>query len=288
MKRSVGVVTGYCPHRPAREHEFSAVLYRIGEQFSIHVRDFQSTLDGIIACTVLFLLLFISSFVGLPTVGLAGFYRSSLLRTVLVTTLTLVVIFVYAGISPKETRQSRIANPKGSLVSSLLVLLIWGALWGLFGGLTRTYYLILEPMRLSLMPLSLCLGVLDGLIVYAYCADRFVTGVGKTVGILISSLLAWLLFVVASLDSALYLLPIAVVLAYVYVRTGSPLGPTVVTGLLLAFFYAYSGASPWVLGTREMGYWIMTAVSITSALVAGLSAGKIPLGVVSYGEDSAI
>ena len=126
------------------------------------------------------------------------------------------------------------------------------------------------------------------LIVYAYCADRFVTGIGRTMGILISSILAWLLFVAASLDSALYLLPIAVVLAYVNARTGSALGPTLVTGLLLVFFYVYSGASPWVLGTRETGYWIMTAVSVTSAFVAALSLGKVPLGGVSYGENSAI
>jgi hypothetical protein len=288
LKRSVGVVTGYCPHRPAREDEFTVGLYRIGEQFSIHVRDFQSTLDGIVACTVLFLLLFISSFADLPTVGLEGFYRSSLLRTVLATALTLAVIFFYTRISPKKTLQSRTANRKGSLVASLLVLLIWGGLWGLFGGLTRTYYLTQEPMRLNLTPLSLCLGVLDGLIVYAYCADKFVTGVGRTMGMLISSLLAWLLFVVASLDSALYLLPIVVALAYVYVRTGSALGPTVVVGLLLAFFYVYSGASPWLLGTRETGYWIMTTVSAASAFVAALILGKIPLGGISRGENFAI
>jgi len=202
---------------------FNARLYRIGNQFSIHVRDFQNTLDGTVACALLFFLLFISSFAGLPTVGLAGFYRNSLLRTVLVTALTLAVILFYTRTGPKRTIQFRLANVKGSLVASLLVLLIWGAVWGIFGELSRAYHLTMEPTRLNLVPLSLCLGVLDGLIAFAYCADRFVTGIGRTMGILISSLLAWLLFVVASLDSALYLLPIAVVLAHVTVRTGSAL-----------------------------------------------------------------
>jgi len=288
LKRTVRPATEYCPHRPNREHEFNAGLYRIGAQFSIHVRDFQSTLDGVIACTLLFLLLFVSSLAGLPIAGLAAFYQSSLLRTVLVTALTLVVMLVYARIVRKKTLRFRLANPKESLAASLLVLLIWGVVWGLFGELSKTYHLAIEPTRLNLAPLSLCLGVLDGLIVYAYCAERFVTGIGSTIGILISSLLAWLLFVVASLDSALYLLPIAVVLAYVNARTASALGPTVVMGLLLAFFYVYSGAPPWVLMTREAGYWIMTAVSFVSAFVAGLSLRKVPLGRVSYEQNSAI
>jgi hypothetical protein len=280
--------TQYCPHQPSRKHEFSAELYRIGPQLSIHVRDIQSTLDGILACALLFLLLFVSSFASLPIAGLAGYYQSSLLRTVLVTALALVVMFVYARIVRKNTLRSRLGNPKESLGASLLVLLIWGTLWGLFGELSKTYHLAMEPTRLNLAPLSLCLGVLDGLIVYAYCAERFVTGIGRTVGILISSLLAWLLFVVASLDSALYLLPIAVVLAYVGAKTASALGPTVVMSLLLTFFYVYSGASPWILGTPEAGYWIMTAVSFLSAFVAGLSLGKVPLGGISRAGNSAI
>jgi hypothetical protein len=288
LKRTIGHATGYCPHQPSRKHEFGAELYRIGSQFSIHVRDFQSTLDASLACALLFLLLFVSSFASLPTAGLVEYYQSSLLRTVLVTALALAVVFVYARIVRKDTLRSRFGNPKESLGASLLVLLIWGTVWGLFGELSKTYHLAMEPTRLNLAPLSLCLGVLDGLIVYAYCAERFVTGIGRTAGILISSLLAWLLFVVASLNSALYLLPIAVLLAYVGAKTASALGPTVVMGLLLAFFYVYSGASPWMLGTPEAGYWIMTAVSFVSAFVAGLSLGKVPLGGVSRAGNSAI
>jgi hypothetical protein len=288
LKRTISPATQYCPHQPSRKHEFNAELYRIGPQLSIHVRDIQSTLDGILACALLFLLLFVSSFASLPTAGLAGYYQSSLLRTVLVTALALVVMFVYGRVARKKTLRSRLGNAKESLGASLLVLLIWGTLWALFGELSRTYHLAMEPTRLNLAPLSLCLGVLDGLIVYAYCAERFVTGIGRTMGILISSVLAWLLFVVASLDSALYLLPIAVVLAYVGAKTASALGPTVVMSLLLTFFYVYSGASPWMLGIPEAGYWIMTAVSFVSAFVAGLSLGKVPLGGISRAGNSAI
>jgi hypothetical protein len=263
-------------------------MYWIGNQFSIHVRDFQSTLDGIVAYAVFFSLLFLSSFASLPTAGLTELYRDSLLRTGLVTVLALTIILLYAKLGAKKVPQLRVGNAKGSLLASLFVLVIWGAVWILFGEFSGTYRLTVESTRVGLVPLALCVGVLDGLAAFAYCTEKFVSGVGRTVGILISSLFGCLLLVTASVDFALYLLPIVVVLAYVCVRSGSPLGPAVATGLLLAFFYAYFGASPWIMRSGQTGYWLMTAVSAVSALLAGLSLRKVPLGGLSYGKGSAI
>lgn len=289
MKRSIRNFLRYCPHPPLRrEHEFDAGPYWVGSRLSIQVRDFQSTLDGIVAYAILFSLLFLSSFVGLPTTGLVEIYRDSLLRTGLVAALAFGVILVYAKLTAKNALQFRLVNAKESLLASLFVLLIWGAVWILFGELSKTYRLALEPSRLGLAPLALCVGLLDGLIVYGYCTERFVTGVGRTSGIFISSVFGWLLFLAVSVDFALYLLPTVLVLAYVGVRSESPLGPTVATGLLMAFFYVYFAASPWMLGSRQTGYWLMTAVSVASAFVAGLILVRVPVGGASYGRSSAI
>ena len=286
----------YCPHPPAGTgHEFDIAIYGIGNRLSIHVRDFQSTLDGTIACAVLFSLLFLSLFVSLPTAGLAELYRDSLIRTGLVTTFALAIIFVYSRFGAKKAPQFRVANARESLLASIVAVLIWAVVWILFGELSNTYRIMLEPTRLNLVPLALCVGVVDGLIVYAYCTDKFVDGIGRSVGIVVASLFGWLLFVVVSLDFALYLLPIVVVLTYVAVRSGSPIGPVVATGLLLGFFYAltfYFGGSAWMLGGvprggRQTGFLLMTAVSAISASVAGLSLRKIPLGGNFYGKSSA-
>jgi hypothetical protein len=56
----------------------------------------------------------------------------------------------------------------------------------------------------------------------------------------------------------------------------------------LAFFYVYFGESPWMLGSRQVGYWLMTVVSVACAYVAGLSLRKVSLGGISYGENSAV
>jgi hypothetical protein len=288
LKRCVRTASEYCPHPPARtREEFYIGIYRISSRFSIHIRDFQSTLDGTVAYAVLFSLLFLSLFVNLPTAGLAELYKDSLLRTGLVTALALAIILVYSRFGAKKAPQFRVANAWKSLLASIVAVMIWALVWILFGELSRTYRMIPEPTRLNLVPLALCVGVLDGIIVYAYCTDRLVIGIGRTVGIVISSLFGWLLFVVVSLDFALYLLPIVVVLTYVAVRSGSPIGPTVAMGLLLAFFYAYFGASTWMLGGMQTGYLLMTAVSLVSASVAGLSLSKIPRGGISHGESPA-
>jgi hypothetical protein len=276
----------YCPHPPARKRdEFDLGIYQVGARFWIHVRDFQSTLDGTVACCVLFSLLFLSSLVSLPTAGMVELYRDSLLRTGLVTGLALAIILVYSRLCGKrKATRFRVENVWGSLLTAIVALLIWAVLWILFGELSGTYRMMAEPTRVNLVPLAFCVGVLDGLIVYAYCTDRFVIGLGRTTGIVISSLLGWLLFLVVSLDFALYLLPIVVLLTYVTVRSRSPIGPTVATGLLLAFFYAYFGASTWILST-QMAYLLMTVVSLVAASVAGLSLSKIPHGGIFCGKS---
>jgi hypothetical protein len=289
LKRSARIPSEYCPHPSAGTgNEFDFGIYRIGSRFSIHVRDFQSTLDGTVAYAVLFSLLFLSSLATLPTAGLAELYRDSLLRTGLVTALALAVILAYARFGAKKSAQFRFANAKVSLLTSFVAVLVWGVVWILFGEISRTYQLIPQPARLNLVPLALCVGLLDGLIMYVYCTKKFVTGIGTSIGIIISSLFGWLLFVVVSLDFALYLLPIVVVLTYVNVRSDSPIGPIVATGLLLAFAYVYSATSPWALGSRQTGYWLVTAASLASALLAGVTLGKIPLGGGSRGKSPAI
>jgi hypothetical protein len=290
LKPSAGTASEYCPHPPVGTgHEFDIGIYRIGSRFSIHVRDFQSTLDGTVAYAVLFSLLFLSSLASLPTAGLAELYRDSLLRTGLVTALALAIVLVYSRLgAKKKAPRFRVANAWESLLASIVAVLIWAVVWTLFGELSGTYRMMAEPTRLNLVPLAFCVGVLDGLLVYAYCTGKFVIGIGRTMGIAISSLFGWLLFVVVSLDFALYLLPIVVVLTYAAVRSGSPVGPIVVTGLLLGFFYAltfYFGGSVWMLGGPQMGFLLMTLVSVISASLAGLSLSKIPLGGISYGKS---
>lgn len=221
-------------------------------------------------------------------VGLEEAYRHSLLVAGLVAALTLAMLLIYAKYVGKNPLRFPLSGAKRSLLASLSALAIWLVVWILFGELSGTYRLALEPTRVGLTPHALVVGFLDGVIVYAFCVSRFVRGVGKTAGILISSILGWLLFLAVPLDFALYLLPIVVVLAYVDVRTGSPIGPTLATGLLMAFFYVYFGASAWMLGTRQVGYWTMTAVSVASAFAAAFSLRKVPLGGVLHGEASAI
>jgi hypothetical protein len=289
LNRSLRVFSEYCPHPPrSPEHGFDARVYWLSNHFSIHVRDSQSTLDGMVAYAVLFCLLFLSSFANLPTAGLVEIYRDSLLRTGLVTALALAVIIVYVRFGAKKALRFRFVNAKESLLASFLALLIWALFWTLFGELSGTYRFASEPIRIGLAPLALCVGLLNGLLVYAYCAERFVTGLGRTVGILISSLFGWLLFVAVSVDFALYLFPVVLVLMYVGVRTDSPVGPTVAMGLLMALFYAYFAVSPWILGSRQVGYWFMTIVSVASAFVAQLIIAKLPFGVASHGGKQAI
>jgi len=241
-----------------------------------------------VAYAVLFSLLFLSSFANLPATGLVEVYRDSLLRTALVTALALAVMIVYVRFGTKKALRFRFANAKESLLASFLALLIWALLWTLFGELSGTYRFASEPIRISLAPLALCVGLLNGLLVYAYCAERFITGLGRTVGILISSLFGWLLFLAVSVDFALYLLPVVLVLMYVGVRTDSSLGPTVATALLMAFFYVYYGASPWMLGTRQIGYWLMTIASVISAFMAQSILARFLFGGTSYGGNQAI
>ena len=289
MNRSMRTVSEYCPHAPRNTgHGVDARLYWVSNHFSIHVRDFQSTLDGMVAYAVLFSLLFLSSFASLPAGGLLEVYRDSLLRTGLVTALALAVIIVYVRFGTKKALRFRFARARESLLASLSALLIWTLIWTLFGELSGTYRFASEPTRIGLMPLALCVGLLNGLLVYAYCAERFITGLGTTVGILISSLFGWLLFLAVSVDFALYLFPVVLVLMYVGVRTESPIGPTAATSLLMAFFYAYFAVSPWILGSRQVGYWFMTIVSVASAFVALSIVAKLPFGVASHGAKQAI
>jgi hypothetical protein len=245
-------------------------------------------LDGIIVCAILFSALFLSSFVRLPAAGLAELYRESLLKIGVTTVLALLVILAYAIFGVKDTLHDRVANAKGSLLASLSVLLLWAVVWMIFGELSGMYHLVSEEKRIGLVPLALCVGMLNGLVVYAHCTRRFVSGVGPTVGILVSSLVGWVLFVAASVDFALCLFPVLVMLAYVTVKTGSPLGPIVATGLLLAFFYVYFPAPVWVLGSRQTGYWLMMTVTAAVASVAGLSLMKIPLGGHHFANESSI
>jgi len=212
------------------------------------------------------------------------------MRIGLVTAFALAIILVYSRFGSKRASLFRVANARASLLASVVAVLIWAVVWILFGELSRTYLIMPEPTRLNLFPLALCIGLVDGVIMYAYCTDRFVAGIGRTMGIVVSSLFGWLLFVVVSLDFALYLLPIVVVLTYVAVRSESPVGPIVVTGLLLGFFYALTFhfvGSVWIGGGPQMGFLLMTVVSVVSASVAGLSLSKIPLGGISYGKGSA-
>ncbi len=265
-----------------------AVLYSLAGRLSIKVIDFQSALDGIVAYTILFSLLFLSSFANAPTAGLLEVYRNSLLMAGLAAACALAIIYVYARSVGKSEFRFGLDNAKESVLTSLTALVIWATAWILFGEFSGTYHLALERVRLGLVPLALVVGLLDGLVVYAFCAERFVIGLGKQTGILISSFLGWLLFLAVSVDFALYLLPVVVVFAYVSVRSRSPLGPAFVTGLLMVFFYVYFAASPWILGSRQTGYWLMTAVSSVSALLAGFVVAKVPLRGVSCGENSAV
>jgi len=288
LNRSLRAVS-YCPHPPrSPEHGIDPRLYWLSSHFSIHVLDSQSTLDGMVGYAVLFSLLFLSSFANLPAAGLAEAYRDSLLRTALVSALALAVMIVYVRFGTKKALRLRFANARESLLASFLALLIWALFWTLFGELSETYRFASEPIRIRLAPLALCVGLLNGLLVYAYCAERFVTGLGRTVGILISSLFGWLLFLAVSVDFALYLFPVVLVLMYVGVRTDSPLGPTVATALLMAFFYVYYAASPWMLGTRQIGYWLMTIASVISAFVAQSILARFLFGGTSYGGNQAI
>jgi len=289
LNRKLIAVLEYCPHPPpGADHKLDARVYSAGNRFSIQVRDFQSTLDGIIAYAILFSVLFLSSFASLPTGGLAEAYRDSLLRTGAATSLALAAILIYANFGARNLPEFRLASVRKSLLSSLLGLLVWTAFWLVFGELTGTYHLVLESARASLAPLALCVGLVDGLVAYAYCTERLVTGVGSTVGVLLSSLFGWLLFVAVSVDFAFYLLPVVLLLVYTGVRTKSYFGPIVATSLLMAFFYVYFAVSPWVPGTRQTGYWLMTIASVVSAFLAGLILTKGPFGAVSYAGDSAI
>ena len=241
-----------------------------------------------VAYAVLFSLLFLSSFANLPSAGLVEVYRDSLLRIGLVTALALAVVIVYVRFGTNKALRFKFAKAKESLLASFSALLIWALIWMLFGELSGTYRFASEPTRIGLVPLALCVGLLDGVLAYTYCAERFVTGLGTTVGILISSLFGWLLFLAVSVDFALYLFPVVLVLMYVGVRTESPIGPTAATSLLMAFFYAYFAVSPWILGSRQVGYWFMTIVSVASAFVALSIVAKLPFGVASHGAKQAI
>jgi len=286
LNRLMRHFSDYCPHAPRSKSDlFDAEIYSLVGRFSIRILDFQSTLDGIVAYAILFSLLFLSTLAGAPVVGLMEVYRHSLLVAGLVAALTLAVIFVYAKYLGGNPLSFPLANAKGSLLASSSALVIWLIIWVLFGELSGSYRLTIEPTRTGLVPLALIVGLLDGVVVFAFCTNRFVRGVGKTTGILISSILGWLLFLVVSLDFALYLLPIVVVLAYVNASTESPIGPTVAIGILMAFFYVYFGASTWMLGSRQVSYWLMTAVSVASAFAAAFSLRKIPLGGISRGES---
>jgi len=254
---------------------------------SIQVKDVKSTLDAIVAYIVLFSMLFASSFVVLPSVGLVEVYQNSLLRAAIVTALALGVVFCYARFRANEALHVGLLNAKESVLTALLGLGVWLLVWVVFGRLTGTYGFVLEPTRLLLVPLAFCVGLLDGLIVYAYSAERFVAGIGTTLGIFLSSLFGWLLFLAVSVDFAFYVLPAVLMLTYVGVKTKSPVGPTVVMGLLMAFFYIYFAVSPWMVGSRQIGYLLMTAISAVSAFVAGLVLTRFSLGGGLYGRDSA-
>jgi hypothetical protein len=282
-------LSDYCPHAPRNKSDlFDAEIYSLVGRFSIRILDFQSTLDGIVAYAILFSLLFLSTLAGTPVVGLTEAYRHSLLVAGTVAALTLAIIFVYSKYLSRNHLSFQLANAKRSLLASFSALAIWSIAWVLFGELSGSYRLNLEPTRAGLVSLAFIVGLLDGVVVFAFCTNRFVRGVGRTAGILISSVLGWLLFLAVSLDFALYLLPIVVVLAYVDARTESPIGPTITIGLLMAFFYVYFGVSAWFLGTKQAGYWLMTAVSVASAFVAAFSLRRVPLGGISYGESSKV
>lgn len=284
MKRVAGHPSEYCPHTPETgKHRLDAAVYWPCSRSFIRVRNLQSAVDGIAAYAVLFSTLFISSLAGLPTDGLAEVYRTAVLRIGLATGLALGIIVLYLKLRTKKFLEFRIAKGRESLLASAVVLAVWVSAWALFGEISGTYRIAFEPTRGRLIPFAFCVGLLDGAIVYGYCTERLVTGLGRAVGILVSSVFGGLAFIALSVDFALYLAPIIIVLACVDVRTGSPLGPTVATGLLMAFFYAWFGMSPWILGSRVTGYWVMTFVSTVAAFFAGLALTRLPLGDGSRG-----
>jgi len=289
LKQVAGHVSEYCPHTPdVGEHRLDAAAYWLCSRSFVHVRNLQSAVDGIVAYAVLFSMLFISSLAGLTTDGLAEVYRSSVLKIGLATGLALGIIVLYLKLRTKKFPEFRIANGRESLLASMVVLVVWASAWVLFGAISGTYRIAFEPTRGGLTPLTFCVGLLDGAIVYGYCTERLVTGLGRAAGVLVSSVFGWLAFIALSVDFALYLAPIVIVLACVDVRTGSPLGPTVATGLLMAFFYAWFGMSPWILGSRVTGYWLMTIISAVTASLAGLTLTKLPLRDGSYAQNVTI
>jgi len=289
LNRPIRHFSDYCPHAPrSKSNLFDVEIYSLVGRLSIRILDFQSTLDGIVAYATLFSLLFFSTLAGTPVVGLTESYRHSLLVAATVAALTLAIIFVYSKYVSSNHLRFQLANAKRSLLASFSALAIWSIAWVLFGELSGSYRLNLEPTRAGLVSLAFIVGLLDGVVVFAFCTNRFVRGIGKTPGILISSVLGWLFFLAVSLDFALYLLPIVVVLGYVDASTESPIGPTITIGLLMAFFYVYFGVSAWFLGTKQAGYWLMTAVSVASAFLAAFGLRRAPFGGISYGKSSEV
>ncbi len=114
------------------------------------------------------------------------------------------------------------------------------------------------------------LGGLSGLIVYGYCAPKFQDGVGKLLGVILSSSVGVLLFLVVSIDYPFSFLPIVVLLVYVGIQTESPIGPVVFTTLLFGLLYAMR-VSPALMGSLQPALGSIAAAAFTGLFLFGIT-----------------
>lgn len=264
-----GRLRGYCPHPPMqspREHP----LYYKNSWLSPGIRDFGSSLDGLVGFAILYGLLFAVSFIALPNAGLAEQYQFTLLRVCSAIFASLLFVYGYARLRGVRFLRPEFTRARWSLIESFLAVLVWGGLWLSFGVLSNSYFVKFDSTRLLAVPLSLTVGFLGGLIVYGYCAPRFQQGVGKWLGVIMGSSVGALLFFAASMDYAFSFLPLIVLLVYVGARTDSPIGPVIFTTLLFGLFYLWPIA-PSIMSSLEPTYGSILAAALAGLFLFGLA-----------------
>lgn len=270
MIRILKWIVSYCPHPPKKRSLNLLPLYYKNLLLSFQIKDFRSSLDGLIGFAILYGLLFAISFLELPIVGLMGHYQFILLRVCFVLVLSFVFVYLYARLRGIRFLKLGVSGAKSSIIEAFFTLLVWAALWLMIGETTKTYSLIFDMERFAATPLAFIIGFIGSLITYGYSAPKFVEGLEEKPGIIFSSIVGFLLLFAVSMDFAIYFLPVVILLVYINVKTDSALGPIMATTLLFGVFYTYFATPNWIVPTRQFIYWFMTLVSIISAVFSGI------------------
>ncbi|MEM2896549.1 MAG: hypothetical protein QXG01_03080, partial [Candidatus Bathyarchaeia archaeon] len=214
MIRLFKKILEYCPHPPEKRGFNPLLLYYKNLWLTFQIRDFKSSIDGLVALVILYGLLFAISFLQLPIVGLMEHYILIILRVASVILLALGLVYIYAKSMGIQFLKLGISRAKQSIIESLFALLVWAALWLSIREATRTYFLV-DMKRFIVLPLASLVGFMGSLVVCGYCTPKFVKGLGEMLGIFLSSIAGSLLLFAVSMDFALYLLPIIILLVYI-------------------------------------------------------------------------